>query len=763
MTSRFLAGVIMTAGMVLGAPAAQAIVTYSGTEGVGANVFNNCSACHNTAGNSSGSARHFETYGNATAFLSGEYNDVRANVRIQAGEMPQGAPLSPDLKNLMASWAAQRSSGTPANTAVPNMTTGAASGISRYAATLNASAMENGTDVDFFFRYSTSSATVSSGGGAATTTTSPGGTGGGNNYYSISRSISGLNCGTTYYYRVTASTGTPGTVNNFTTSACPAITGISTGLSSLTRDEDQNFTVGFNTNGGITSYQIVAGPFVGHNASINGSNQFSWTAANTPDTSTTNQPYAFTIRVGDGTSTTDYVLNLTVTPVNDAPVITSTTAGHTTASEGVPYTFDVNATDTESNGLLWDLVASPGAIPSGMSIDSSTGVISWNPIQATGNYSHSFTIRVTDNGTPAQVDTLPITINVTADNDTPSFTSDASAHTTATEGVGYTYDVDATDPEGVALAYSLLVKPANMNIDSGTGVITWSPPQAAASYTADVTVRVSDTVNTPTQSFTINVSADDDAPSFTSSDITTAAEQVTYTYDVNATDPENQTLTYSLDTKPADMTIDADTGVINWLPPQAGSTYTANVTVRVDDGLHQVTRSFVITVTSSNDAPGFTSTAVTAATEGVDYLYDVNATDPEGGTLTYSLLVAPADMDIDLTTGVISWRPPQATASYTANVTVRVTDGANPVPQSFVINVAADNDAPSFSSSPVTTLTEDTPYTYDVNATDPESETLVYGLSTRPANMTIDASTGVISWTPPLNSNTAVNVVATIR
>ena len=40
---------------------------------------------------------------------------------------------------------------------------------------------------------------------------------------------------------------------------------------------------------------------------------------------------------------------------------------------------------------------------------------------------------------------------------------------------------------------------------------------------------------------------------------------------------------------------------------------------------------------NTNDAPTITSTPVTAATEDAAYSYDVNATDPDGDTLTYSL------------------------------------------------------------------------------------------------------------------------------
>ena len=75
--------------------------------------------------------------------------------------------------------------------------------------------------------------------------------------------------------------------------------------------------------------------------------------------------------------------------------------------------------------------------------------------------------------------------------------------TTAKVGMEYTYDVDATDPNGDTLTYSLTTKPGGMTINSSTGLITWTP--ALGGF--DVTVKVSDGVFSATQSFNISVTA----------------------------------------------------------------------------------------------------------------------------------------------------------------------------------------------------------------------------------------------------------------
>ena len=83
------------------------------------------------------------------------------------------------------------------------------------------------------------------------------------------------------------------------------------------------------------------------------------------------------------------------------------------------------------------------------------------------------------------------------------------------------------------------------------------------------------------------------SPVIESDPITTAKEGGLYTYDVEATDPNEDTLTYSLTVNPTGMTINSTTGVISWTPATTGS---FEVTVEVSDGSRSATQSFTITV-----------------------------------------------------------------------------------------------------------------------------------------------------------------------
>jgi len=95
-----------------------------------------------------------------------------------------------------------------------------------------------------------------------------------------------------------------------------------------------------------------------------------------------------------------------------------------------------------------------------------------------------------------------------------------------------------------------------------------------------------------------------------------------------------------------------------------------------------------------NQPPSITSTAVTTATAGAAYSYQVTATDPNAGdVLSYALSTAPTGMTIGATTGLIQWTPGTA---GDFPVTVTVSDGnGGTATQPFTLTVKAQVTVPS--------------------------------------------------------------------
>jgi hypothetical protein len=393
-----------------------------------------------------------------------------------------------------------------------------------------------------------------------------------------------------------------------------------------------------------------------------------------------------TVRVNDRDGLSDTLtFEVTVANVNDPPEITS--APVTNATENQEYKYDGEATDPDVGDQL---TFSLDEAPDGMSIDPVTGVIEWTPTND----------NVGENNVVVQVEdkeglsgTQSFKITVTNVNEPPKITS--TAITTAIDNEQYNYDVEATDPDvGDELFFSLVDLPDGMTIDKTSGLIQWTPTSDDLGQHL-VTVRVEDPGGlSDTQSFTITVGQVNHAPEITSTPVIIATQDELYSYDVEATDPDEDDadeLEFSLYESPDGMIIDPSTGEIQWTP-SAYQVGIVDVVVRVKDsgGLFNI-QPFTVTVENINDPPEITSDPVTTATQGQEYIYLVEATDPDEDDvdqLTYSLIgTPPVGMTINAD-GLIEWTP-SASQVGDNEVTIRVEDpGELSGTQTFTITTA---------------------------------------------------------------------------
>jgi subtilase family serine protease len=177
--------------------------------------------------------------------------------------------------------------------------------------------------------------------------------------------------------------------------------------------------------------------------------------------------------------------------------VTVTNPGSQTGTVGTAASLQINATDSASGQTL---TYSATGLPAGLSISSSTGLISGTPTTAGSN---SVTVTAKDTTGATGSASFTWTIN-SATGNTVTVTNPGSQ--TGTVGTAASLQINATDSaSGQTLTYSATGLPAGLSISSSTGLISGTPTTAGSN---SVTVTAKDTTGaTGSASFTWTISA----------------------------------------------------------------------------------------------------------------------------------------------------------------------------------------------------------------------------------------------------------------
>ena len=191
----------------------------------------------------------------------------------------------------------------------------------------------------------------------------------------------------------------------------------------------------------------------------------------------------------------------------------------------------------------------------------------------------------------------PIIILPPVTNTAPSINS--TSVDTVEEGSAYSYTFTATDAEDDALTYSASTLPTWLSFDVATGALTGTPATADVGDHS-VTLDVSDSNLSDSETFTITVSAlpvVNTPPTITSEAVVTGTVGVAYSYELTATDVDNDDLDSSSITLPTWGDFDASTGILSGTPDVAGS-YDAEL--MVSDGTDSANQAFTIVVAEAS-------------------------------------------------------------------------------------------------------------------------------------------------------------------
>ncbi|MHB0960277.1 MAG: cadherin domain-containing protein, partial [Pirellulaceae bacterium] len=404
---------------------------------------------------------------------------------------------------------------------------------------------------------------------------------------------------------------------------------------------------------------------------------------------------------GTGGGTTAYSsasssASITVTSINDAPIITSNGGGAAASislAENTATVTTVTSTDVDGGTPVYSIVG--GADAAKFSINGASGVLSFaaapdreSPTDVGGNNVYDVTVQVSDGNGGTDTQDIAVTITDVDEFDVGAVTDTNGAANAVNENAvnGTTVGVAASaadaDATNNTITYSLDDNASGrFAIDSNTGVVTVAGAidrETAASYSITVRATSADS-SYSTQSFTVNVNDVDEFDVGAVTDTNGAANAVNenavngttvgVTASASDADATTNTITYSLQNNDGGrFAIDTNTGVVSVAGAidREADGASRNITVRAtsSDGSF-AEQVFTINI---NDLDEFNVGAVVdgdavanAVDENATYGTLVNITaaasdaDATNNTITYSLQNNDGGrFAIDTNTGVVT-------------------------------------------------------------------------------------------------------------
>jgi hypothetical protein len=353
---------------------------------------------------------------------------------------------------------------------------------------------------------------------------------------------------------------------------------------------------------------------------------------------------SFQFRVHDGTefSSLPYTMVVDVDAIQDAPTAADRTV---TATEDTAFTFsaadfgfsDVDAGDSltkiqitslESNGTL--TLAGADVTLDQEILVADIGNLVFTPAPGvTGTGYDAFDFKVHD-GTEYSASDYTLTIDVVPANTAPVV--DAGPGQTVDEGDVVTLTATASDVDGQPLSYAWtqVSGPAVVLDDAGVATPTFTAPEGLVNSDLVFRLDVSDGIATSSDTVTITVNADDDAPSVSAVSAPSAMAGDFVDLSATAVDPEGQGLTFQwiqLSGPPVTL-VDANGSTAWFQVPIDFGDASLQFQVSVSDGANTSVTTVALTV----QAAASTEPPAEPPTEPPDPIATPDPTDPPDPT-----------------------------------------------------------------------------------------------------------------------------------
>jgi hypothetical protein len=443
----------------------------------------------------------------------------------------------------------------------------------------------------------------------------------------------------------------------------------------------------------------------------------------------------------------------TITPIPDAIV-----------QEGDSLIVPITSVDSDG-GLLFPTLSVSSSLQSYTLTNNGdgTGVLRYRPSFFDAGVD---TVRVfsTDQGIPQASAQAVFVITTLERNQAPLFKSAGPYTVLANKSISFTVTAtDSTDnTPGNRLFLSVLNPPSNLtfvDLGNGNAIISFSPTSSQVGLQTINFLAVDEGIPalSTTLAVQINVRASNLPPVLGTIGPRLVTEGQLLTINMSATDPDTTgTITMRVVNNPTGAVFTDNgnaTATFVWTPTfnQAGL---YAVTFEAFDGL-SIDKEvvFIQVAEAGNQLPVFDSIPTATTVEGDTVTVGFTAFDPDGGTITLSVI--PATLPANATfsspsagVGEITFNPNFIQAGV-YNVQIIASDGTGADTITVVITVNdAGNQLPTIASIGTQTGKELRNLTFTVNATDIDGPAPLLSSTPLPVGASFVTSTGVFSWTP---------------
>ncbi|WP_164779819.1 Ig-like domain-containing protein, partial [Paenibacillus kobensis] len=385
---------------------------------------------------------------------------------------------------------------------------------------------------------------------------------------------------------------------------------------------------GSDADGDSLTYSIQTGPQHGTLGPISESHV---TYTPGPNYSGTDQ-FTFVANDGNGGVSAPATVDITVTAVNDSPAAFDQSV---TTAEDTPVGVTLSGTDADGDALSYEIMDQPQ--------HGTLGAVNGSQVLYTPNANYNgtdtFTFVAKDgNGgtsTPATV-----TVTVTPVEDPPVANPQ---HLTTDEDTPTAITLVGIDPDGDSLTYAITNAPTNGTLSAISGSIVTYTPNGGFSGSDSFEFTVDDghgNVSAPA-TVSLTISSVNHAPTAFAQQVTTD-EDTPVAITLTGTDPDGDSLTYTITGGPANGTLGALTGSDVTYTPNPGYTGADSFTFKVRDGagLESAPVTVDITVNPVNHAPAAAGQQVTTD-EDTAVTITLAGTDSDGDALTFEIGTQP--------------------------------------------------------------------------------------------------------------------------